>query len=247
MNNGNMSRAVISTVILLAALTTGCATTSQVDGANDPLQPVNEVFYGINDTLDRAFMQPIAEAYVEFLPDGIRSGVTNFFDNLYYPGVVINDLLQGKFEQGFSDAGRFVVNSTLGIGGLFDPATSMGLERHEEDFGQTLGTWGAGEGAYLVLPLGGPNSVRDAPDLVLSTFTNVMYYVESSLLLPLGVVKAVDDRANLLSATRLRDKTALDPYVFTRTAYRQRRTHLIYDGNPPIEDYNGLEDYEELP
>ena len=159
-----------------------------------------------------------------------------------YPNVILNDFLQGKFSRGFSDIGRFLVNSTLGIGGLFDPASDMGLSEHNEDLGQTFGTWGAGEGAYLELPFFGPNSLRDIGDIPVSTYTNLLFYIgESTITVPLGFLSAIDTRAQLLDATRLRDESALDTYIFTREAYRQRRTHLIYDGDPPLEEFDESE------
>ncbi len=162
--------------------------------------------------------------------------MTNFFDNVVYLNVIFNDFLQAKLNQGLSDIGRFGLNSTFGIGGLFDPASRLGLQRHKEDFGQTLGVWGAGEGAYLVLPFRGPNSVRDAPDLATSTLVNPLFYISSPVLIPVGLLGIINERANLLEATRIRDEAALDPYTFTREAYRQQRRSPIYDGEPPTGD-----------
>lgn len=201
----------------------------------DPLIGMNQVFYGLNDVVDKAFVEPLADAYVAYIPGKIRTSISNFFDNLAYLGVVINDILQGKFENALKDTGRFTVNSTVGIAGLFDPATSIGLERHEEDFGQTLGVWGVGEGAYVVLPAMGPSSLRDIPGVAMGFFTNLLYYAEPGVLGPLLALHVIDYRAELLDVTHKRDESMLDPYVFTRDLYRQRRTHLIYDGNPPME------------
>lgn len=215
--------------LFLYMLTNGC-NGANVEGDNDPLEGGNRVFYGFNNLLDKAFIEPVAELYMDHTPEPIRSGISNFFDNLAYPGVIINNILQGKIKDGFKGTGRFLVNSTIGIIGLFDPATHMGLQRQEEDFGQTLGAWGAGEGAYLVVPVIGPSSVRDAPGLVMELFTNLLYYVESSVMIPLIVVDTIDRRADLLRITRLRDRSPLDPYLFTRDTYRQRRAYLIHDG-----------------
>nr|VFK04245.1 MAG: phospholipid-binding lipoprotein MlaA [Candidatus Kentron sp. H]VFK04427.1 MAG: phospholipid-binding lipoprotein MlaA [Candidatus Kentron sp. H]VFK07416.1 MAG: phospholipid-binding lipoprotein MlaA [Candidatus Kentron sp. H] len=221
--------------LFLYTIANGSGATAAHDEENgDPAQRVNRIFYGINDVVDKAFVEPVAEAYVAYIPDGIRTGVSNFFDNLGYLGVVINDVLQGKIERALKDTGRFVVNSTIGIGGIFDPATHMGLARHEEDFGQTLGVWGADEGAYLVLPALGPSSVRDVPGVVMGFFTNLLYYMESSALAPLLAFYVIDYRADLLTAAHSRDES-LDPYIFMRDAYRQRQTYLIHDGNPPLE------------
>ena len=221
-----------------ATLISGCASTP--DG--DPLEPINRGFHGINDGLDDFVMRPVAQAYVDITPEPVRASVSNFFDNVHYPNVILNQFLQGKFSQGFSDIGRFLVNSTLGIGGLFDPATGMGMAEHDEDLGQTFGVRGMGEGAYMELPFYGPNSLRDVGDVPVSTYTSALFYVgESAVTIPLGFLSAIDSRAQLLSATKIRDESALDTYIFTREAYRQRRTHLIYDGNPPLEEFDESE------
>jgi len=217
--------------LFLYLLANGCSgADTREEEDSDSLEEMNRVFYGINDLLDKAFLEPVAELYADHTPTSIQSGISNFFDNLAYPGVIINNFLQGKIGDGFKSTGRFIVNTILGIGGLFDPAASLGLERQEEDFGQTLGTWGAGEGYYLVLPAIGPNSVRDASGLVMGLFTNLLYYVESSVMIPLVVVDTIDRRADFLRVTRVRDESSLDPYLFTRDVYRQRRAYLIHDG-----------------
>ncbi len=219
-----------------ALVLTGCSGSSQRSEAGDPLEGVNRAIYNFNEGLDKKFIRPVAQTYVRVAPQPIRSGVTHFFDNLGSINVVANDLLQGKFRQGLRDSARFLINSTAGIGGLFDPAARAGLVRNEEDLGQTFGTWGYGEGAYLVLPLRGPNSLRDAPDLVTSALLNPLFYAGSAVALPLAAINAVNQRANLLEATRIRDEAALDAYSFTREAYRQSRVYETYDGNPPAED-----------
>ena len=231
----------LAVVLSVAGLTTGCATSP--DGLEgDPFQPLNRGFHNINTGLDELIVKPVAEGYVAVTPDGLRSSISNFFGNASYPNVILNDFLQGKFADGFSDIGRFLVNSTIGIGGLFDPATDMGLREHDEDLGQTFGSYGAGEGAYLELPFFGPSSLRDVGDIPVSTYTNLLFYIgEATITVPLGILSAIDTRAQLLDATRLRDESALDTYIFTREAYRQRRTHLIYDGDPPLEEFDESE------
>jgi len=230
----------IGRLALLAALVFagGCATTEQAREDGDPLEPGNRDVYDFNDSLDRNFIKPVAETYADITPAVLRTGVSNFFDNVSYLNVILNDLLQFKLVQFLSDSGRFIVNSTIGIGGLFDPATSMGLVENNEDLGQTFGTWGAEEGAYLVLPLVGPNSVRDAPDMATSILLNPLTYLGAPITVPLGLLNAVNSRANLLDATDFRDQAALDPYTFVREAYRQRREFLIYDGDPPSDGYD---------
>ncbi len=226
-------------LVCMGALLAGCATTGGDPG--DPLEPMNRTFNEVNDVLDDNILKPLADAYVSVTPQGLRDSVTNFFDNVSYPNVILNDFLQGKILQGFEDSMRLVVNTTLGIGGLFDVATPAGLRAHDEDFGQTLGYWGVGELAYLELPLLGPNSVRDVTDIPVSSQVSLLNFVNDYLISwPLTALNVVNSRANLSSAIALRDRSALDPYVFTREAYRQRRTFLIYDGEPPEDAFDKL-------
>lgn len=238
-------RAIIAGTVVVVA--TGCATTTTISGdPNDPWEPANRKFYAFNDVLDQAVLGPVANLYLK-LPGGLRNSIHNFLDNAAYPGTVLNQLLQGKFEPAMEGTARFVFNTTLGIGGLFDVSTGFGLERKEEDFGQTLAVWGMNEGNYIHYPLLGPNSVRDTPGIVVDALTDVLTYVAA---LPLALLEIVDTRANLAGAAKIRDETAFDPYVFTREAYRQRRTYLVYDGNPPLdvfdEDDEDVEDAEEI-
>ena len=220
----------------------GCATTGTTTGdPADPWESVNRTTYAINDTLDQAVLKPVSDLYLK-LPDGVRDSVHNFFDNAAYPGTALNQLLQGKFELAIQDSMRFVFNSTLGIGGLFDVSAGFGLERHEEDFGQTLAVWGMEEGNFVNYPLLGPSTVRDTPGIVAGVLTDVLTYVA---LLPVALLEAVDTRASLDSAIQVRNESAVDPYVFTREAYRQRRTFLIHDGNPPLDDFDDFDEDEE--
>lgn len=228
--------------LLFVSIASGCASTQTKDTANnnDQLEPFNRVSFNFNDTLDRYILKPIAEPYSKYTPEVYRRGITNFFDNLAYLNVVLNSFLQGKFGQALSDAARFIVNSTIGVAGLGDIATSMGLEKHDEDLGQTLATWGVGQGSYLYIPLDGPNTIRKAPDFASSTLLNPLFYVTSAILYPVSALNIINKRANLLEATNLRDEAAIEPYTFTREAYLQRRKHLIYDGNPPLEGYDDI-------
>jgi phospholipid-binding lipoprotein MlaA len=232
--------------LLVIFLLSGCATTQQSE-EGDPLEQTNRGFYKFNDGLDRHIFKPVAEQYVKVTPEPLRTSVTNFFDNVSYINVIVNDLLQGKLDQFFMDVGRFVFNSTIGLGGLFDPATDVGLKTNDEDLGQTLGYWGAEEGAYLVLPLFGPDSLRDVPDRVSSAFLNPLFYMSAPVTWPLTVLNAINTRANYLEATRFVEQAALDPYTFTREAYRQRREYLIYDGNPPSTGFDEFIEGEEGP
>ena len=245
MNNSRRIR-ILSIVfaLLFMGFLSGCATTQTKDVTdnNDQLEPVNRVSFSFNETLDQYLLKPIAEPYAKYTPEIYRSGITNFFDNLSYLNVVLNSFLQGKFGQGLSDVTRFVVNSTIGIGGLNDIATPMGLPIHNEDFGQTLAVWGVGQGSYLVVPLNGPNTVRNAPDMVTSTLLNPFFYISSAILFPVSALNLINKRANLLEATNIRDEAAIEPYTFTREAYLQQRNNLIYDGNPPLEGYDDIFD-----
>lgn len=235
-------RAVIAGALVVVS--SGCATTATMSGdPADPWEPTNRAFYAFNDALDRAVLEPVANLYLN-LPGGVRDSIHNFLDNAAYPGTVLNQLLQGKFEPAMEGTARFVFNTTLGIGGLFDVSTGFGLEREEEDFGQTLAVWGMEEGNYIHYPVLGASSVRDTPGIVVGMLTDVLTYVAA---LPLAVLEIVDTRANLASAARIRDESAFDPYVYTREAYRQRRAFLVYDGNPPLVDFDEDEqDVEEL-
>jgi len=234
-------------LILVVALTlSACATTQN---HHDPIESTNRVSDKLNDGIDRISLKPIAQGYTYVVPKPMRTAVSNFYDNTTYMNTVLNDFLQGKGQQGFMDLMRFLINSTLGIGGLVDVASSMGLERHDEDFGQTLATWGVGQGAYIVYPLYGPNSVRNTPDFLTATATDPLFWAGFVLApyvtIPLTVLKYVDERAHLLSASDMRDELALDPYVFTREAWRQQREYKSYDGNPPVKALNEDDGFED--
>ncbi len=228
-------RRILGVAAILAGLTLGGCTSVPVD-QNDPFEPLNRTVYSFNDTLDRALLAPIADAYRRYLPEGVRDAVFNFFDNVGYPVTAANQLLQGKPTLAIEDAARFLFNSTLGIGGLFDVSSGFGLERHDEDFGQTLGVWGTAAGPHLELPLLGPSSVRDAIALPVDVLIGIGRHADGDLRIALKSVEVIDTRARVDAAVKLRDEAAIDPYIFQREAYRQRRRSLIYDGNPPIED-----------
>lgn len=228
--------------IAILSIVTGCATTQTSDGVgdDDPLEEGNRVFFNINETLDKHLLKPVAEKYVEITPVVVRTSVTNFFDNLAYLNVILNDFLQGKFNQGVTDMLRFTYNSIFGIAGLFDVSTGIGMPANNEDFGQTLAVWGFDRGSYLYIPLFGPNTVRGSTDIATSTYTNPFFYLSSTILWPFTAVNAVNSRANLLEASNIRDEAALDPYTFTREAYLQQREYKIYDGNPPATGYDDI-------
>ncbi len=241
----------VTTILWLAVgwsvftVMTGCAMTQSADlevSDNDPLESVNRPIYWVNDFLDRRIAEPVVDAYVDYTPRPIQKSVSNFFDNVAYPNVILNDFLQGKGKQGIEDSGRFLVNSTFGFFGIWDMATPLGLKAHDEDFGQTLGVWGMDENVYLVLPFIGPNSTRDALDLGVNTVTNILFYVSTPVVVPVALLGFIDKRAKLGEAVRFRDENAVEPYLFTREAYLQHRKFLIYDGDPPIDNDFSLDD-----
>lgn len=222
-------------IVAALLVMTGCATTNQTAG--DPLEGYNRAMYKFNDAVDTAVIKPVAKGYDAVVPDPISQGVSNFFSNLNDITVIINDLLQGKFYQAYKDTHRFVVNTTVGVGGIFDVASLSGLNKNNEDFGQTLGVWGADPGAYVVLPFFGPRNVRDTFGLIGDMFTDPVIYVEGDdARLALVGTRVVDTRAKLLKAEKVLDEAALDEYSYVRDAYMQRRQNLVYDGNPPLED-----------
>jgi phospholipid-binding lipoprotein MlaA len=221
-------------VILLVALcvTTGCVTLPPNSRRvpQDPLESLNRGVYKFNDTLDRAIARPIAKAYVRWVPEPIRIGVGNFFANLETPSIMVNDALQGKFRASANDFGRFAINTTVGIGGILDPATSAGLARNNEDFGQTLGAWGVHPGPFLEIPLLGPSDLRDAPARVVDSYLNPRQYIKNNWIrYGLLVPDFVDRRAELLPLDDTL-RRAFDPYAFVRDAYLQRRAYLVSDG-----------------
>jgi phospholipid-binding lipoprotein MlaA len=230
----------LALILLILGIVSGCATTHTTPDNPDPFEPANRVSYSFSDSLDKYLIKPVAETYVEVTPELARTSVTNFFDNLAYLNVALNSFLQGKFDQGLSDTTRFIFNSTIGLLGLVDVATPMGLPEHQEDFGQTLAFWGFGQGSYLFIPVSGPNTARDVPDLATSYFLNPLTYATGLILFPLTAVNVINKRANLLEATNIRDEAAVDPYSFTREAYLQQRQYLIHDGNPPVEGYDDI-------
>ena len=243
MNQARLISTIKIMLVLMAfGFASGCATTQTTHGDPDPLEPGNRVSYGFNETLDQTLLKPIAEVYAEYTPELARSGVTNFFDNLSYLNVVLNSFLQGKIDQGLSDATRFIFNSTIGLLGLVDVATPMGLPAHNEDFGQTMAVWGVGQGTYLYIPVSGPNTTSNVPDYATSALLNPLTYVTGAVLFPLAAINVINKRANLLEETNIRDEAAVDPYVFTREAYLQQRQYLIHDGNPPVEGYDDIFD-----
>jgi phospholipid-binding lipoprotein MlaA len=214
-------RGLIAGIVLLSA---SCTT---IDNP-DPYEGVNRRVMAFNDGADRMILKPLAKGYMNVTSAPVRSSVTNFYDNFAYPITIINQFLQGKVRNGFSDLGRFLANSTAGIFGLFDVATDLGLEYHDEDFGQTLGVWGVGSGAYLVIPLWGPVTTRSGVGDIASFYTHPAQYVEDdSIRYGLFTGWAIQTRASLLEAE---DLVIGDRYLFIRDVYLQRREFLVNDG-----------------
>lgn len=225
----------IALAFLAATLLAGCASTGGPE-PHDPWEKMNRGTFAFNDAVDRAVLKPAAEGYVRVVPGPAREGVSNFFGNLEDIGTSLNNFLQGKAAEGASDAGRFLVNSTLGVFGLWDVATPMGLEKHTEDFGQTLGWWGFMPGPYLVLPLLGPSTLRDAPARAVDPSWYYSDYVDpEGLWWGLRGLDIVRTRADLLKAEKVLQEAALDRYSFVRDAWWQRRRSQVYDGRPPRE------------
>lgn len=222
-------------VILLSASINGCATLDGPDNPDDPLEQFNRSMYAFNETFDKYAYKPVAQGYQAITPDAVDKGITNFFSNLDEVVVIINDVLQFKFKRTISDLSRFIVNSTIGVLGLFDAATELELPKHDEDFGQTLGVWGFDSGPYLVLPFLGPSSIRDGIGLSvdITQFDVIFDQLNDEEEIAAIAVKYTDKRADLLKAKKLLDEIAPDPYAFMRDAWVQRRENLVYDGAPP--------------
>ncbi|MGZ8992863.1 MAG: MlaA family lipoprotein [Burkholderiaceae bacterium] len=220
-----------------AMVLSGCATVPADSGADarDPIESLNRQVFEFNDVVDRAVLKPVAQAYEYVLPEPVRDCISNIFSNFREPSNAVNNLLQGKPIDAASDTCRFVVNSTVGLLGCFDPARQMGLEKHNEDFGQTLGRWGIGSGPYLVVPILGPSTVRDAIGIYgAEPYLDINFYIDNVRVRNaiLGT-RVVNQRAELLKTDDLISGAALDKYRFIRDGYLQRRRSLVYDGTPP--------------
>lgn len=221
----------LALVTVAAGLLGGCATSGN---PKDPIEGFNRAMFGFNEGLDKVIIKPVATGYEAVLPSPIQTGVANFFSNIADLMIGVNNLLQGKPAQAASDAGRVLVNTTVGFLGLIDVASSMGMEKHEEDVGQTFGRWGMSDGAYVVLPFFGPRTARDTLGLVFDVYTDPVAHVDHiptrNVLL---TTRLISDRAELLKADKIIEEAALDKYSYVRDAYLQRRRSLIHDGNPP--------------
>jgi phospholipid-binding lipoprotein MlaA len=244
------SHFLLSSLVILTALG-GCATTNtpkevtqEEINKNDPWEGWNRGAYAFNDTLDKAILKPLAKGYDWITPEPVNQGVTNFFSNMNDIGVTINDFLQFKLAQGGMDASRFLINTTVGVVGIFDVAKMIDLPKHNEDFGQTLGYWGVPSGNYLVLPFFGSSSPREAAGLVGDALFNPLTYtfvasgaaVVSAAATGAKAVDVTDTRSDLMTTEKIVDEASVDRYEFIKNSYQQRRKHLVNDGNVSEED-----------
>lgn len=235
----NRTSMLLVRALLPLLLVCGCAsqtqTQTQTYGVRDPASGINQRSYALSEGVDRRLLKPVARAYGRVVPKSVQRGVRNFFNNIRGLDSALNGFLQGKPRRGVIDVGRVLVNTTLGLGGLFDPATGVGLEFQDEDFGQTLAVWGYTDSAYVYVPVVGPLTVRDLP-VVVFRFAVPRFLLGDYYNLGVGALDVVTLRHEALALSEVRDATALDPYVFTREAYYQRRRYQIFDGNPPTID-----------
>lgn len=236
----NTSLKMVGSAMLAAVtlMTTGCSTLSEAQ-YQDPFERTNRAVHGFNEGLDKAVLTPVTKGYLAITPDPIEKGVSNFFDNIGYPSIVVNQFLQGKVGDGLEGVGRIGVNSTLGVLGVFDVATDMGLEAKKEDFGQTFAKWGFGSGPYLVSPLMGGSTLRDGIGRTVTIVTNPGIWINEA-----GTPMALFAGTTLDTSARLLDERELiqgDSYLFLRDGYMQRRQFLISDG-AVVEDDPFLDD-----
>lgn len=257
--NAGLKRPLVLAATAFALLAVeGCATVNgeprqrQSAGQKlDPWETWNRKVFAFNEGLDEKVLKPVATAYQQTVPSFVRAGISNFFGNIQDVWSGVNHLLQGKGESGMQMLFRFQMNTLFGLAGVLDPASEAGLERQPEDFGQTLGVWGFGAGAYIVWPVFGPSSVRDTAALPLDRSASpALLFHDYASELGLLTLQLVNTRAELLGATRVIDEIALDKYTFVRDGYLARRRSLVYDGNPPelpAPDDGDDEDTDEAP
>jgi len=222
-------------LVAATALLAGCATTqSKVD----PFEPFNRTMFQVHEVVDGNVVKPVAEAYVKYTPEVIRTGISNFFSNIEDLFVGINNVLEGNGNRAGDDFGRVLLNSSFGLGGLFDLASMMGIERHNQDFGITFGKWGIPQGPYLFVPLVGPTTVRDGTGLAIRAYLGPTTYIFTNVPVRNVIwgVGAIDLRASVLNTESMVDQAALDRYRFIRNAYLRPRQYQVYDGKPPPED-----------
>lgn len=236
--------------ILMSSVLGGCASSAKpLPDGKDPWESWNRDVHEFNQDFDKAIMKPLAKGYDDVVPNPVDESVTNVFSNINDIGVFINDFLQLKFEQGGMDVGRFLINTTVGVVGIFDVAKEIDLPKHDEDFGQTLGFWGVPSGNYMVLPFLGASSPRDAAGLLGDALFNPLTYVSffggfaaNAATAAATGVDATDTRSDLMQSEKILNEASIDRYDFVKNAYNQRREYLIYDGNPPEDGNDPLAD-----
>ena len=236
------AKIVLSAIL---ALMLNSVNIAKADENDDPLEPINRVIFEFNEVVDDNILEPVAKGYKYVTPDPVEKGISNFFSNLGEINTIANDLLQLKFQQAAKDSLRFVVNSTIGVLGIFDVATPLGLSKNKEDFGQTLGFWGVPNGPYLVLPFLGPSSFRDAPGTFVDYEMSPMEQLHHEERQTLRLINIIETRAKLLRATKILDTAAKDKYIFIRESYLQKRESLVRDGENEEEfeiDVYGIDD-----
>ena len=236
------AKIILSAII---ALLLNSVNIAKADENDDPLEPINRAIFEFNEVVDDNILEPVAKGYKYVTPDPVEKGISNFFSNLGEINTIANDLLQLKFQQAAKDSLRFVVNSTIGVLGIFDVATPLGLSKNKEDFGQTLGFWGVPNGPYLVLPFLGPSSFRDAPGTFVDYEMSPMEQLHHEERQTLRLINIVETRAKLLRATKILDAAAKDKYIFIRESYLQKRESLVRDGENEEEfeiDVYGIDD-----
>jgi phospholipid-binding lipoprotein MlaA len=234
---GSLRGVVFCAVALACVLLPGCGPPAR-HGSHavdlrpdyDPIEPVNRRVFWFNDKLDTYVLEPVATGWDRIAPDPVQRSVSNFFSNLRFPIFTVNDVLQGKVNDGAVDVGRFAVNTTVGVLGFFDPATRWGFAQHNEDFGQTLGWWGVRGGPYLVLPVLGPSSVRETVGLVGDSAASITpFFVNGWILAGARAVDTINYRSLILEQVREAKRASFDYYSFVRNAYVQRRNALLHD------------------
>ncbi len=238
-----MMHKVVKKLSLLTLLIIGTMSISNngYSSDNDPLEPMNRAIFGFNEIVDDNILEPVAKGYRYVTPDPVERSVSNFFNNLGEINTIINSALQMKVDKTITSSSRLAINSTVGILGLFDVATSLGIQREREDFGQTLGYYGISSGPYLVLPFFGPSSFRDAPgfyaDVMMEKSISPVYTeLHHEERQAIQATNVIDTRANLLKATKILDTAAKDKYIFLRESYLQRRAKLVTDGKD-VQDF----------
>ena len=228
-NQKLQSRFPLISLMMLVLLLSSCSTTGS--SKNDPLEPMNRAIFQFNEVVDDNIFEPVAKTYKYITPDPVETGVSNFFSNIGEVSTIANDVFQFKFKQAGYDFLRFSINTTIGVLGIFDVATSVGLKKNNEDFGQTLGYWGIPQGPYLVLPFFGASTFRDAPGLYADMQISPINQLDNEEELTLNALNAISTRARLLRATKILDTAAKDKYIFIRESYLQKRESMVNDGD----------------